>query len=155
MFTDVDIQNIAIQIEQNGEDTYRRAAAEALDGEVRELLLWMAEEEKRHCAWFEAMELKQLEKTPEQLEMEAMGKNLLQEMVKSRTFSLEQEELSTAEQLSRVLELSKDFEGDTILFYEFLKGFLDDEEAVKQLERIIEEERGHLRQLEQLLETVG
>lgn len=155
MFTDVDVRNIAIQIERNGEETYRRASENAVDEDVAEMLLWMADEEMRHCKWFEALELKERTKTPEQIEMEALGRNLLQDMVKSRTFSLEQHALSAADQLSTVLAQCKTFESDTILFYEFLKGFIDDDEAARQLDLIIDEERGHLRQLEQLLETVS
>jgi rubrerythrin len=39
---------------------------------------------------------------------------------------------------------------DTILFYEFLIGFLDDQEAIEQLRKIIEEERNHIKQLERM-----
>lgn len=34
--------------------------------------------------------------------------------------------------------------------YEFLLGFLDDQEAIAQLNDIIEQEREHVRQLEQM-----
>ncbi|WP_319548783.1 ferritin family protein [Desulfogranum marinum] len=154
MFTDVDIRNIAVQIERNGEETYRAAAKETADKNIADLLLWMADEEKRHLLWFEALELKKCNKTEEQEKMEAMGRGLLEEMVKSRTFSLEQKSLSSAEQLSSVLAQCREFEEDTVMFYEFLRGFLDDEKASKHLDIIISEEQGHVKQLENLLKTL-
>jgi rubrerythrin len=45
------------------------------------------------------------------------------------------------------------FEEDTILFYEFLQGLLDDEEAAKGLKAIIEEERLHAERLAELAEA--
>lgn len=155
MFTDVDIRNIAIQIERNGEETYRAAAKEAVNEQVADLLHWIADEEQRHLLWFEALEIKLGEKTEEQELMEAMGKGLLEEMIRSRTFSLEQQSLSSAEQLSSVLAQCRAFEEDTVMFYEFLRGFLDNEEASKQLDKIISEEQGHVKQLENLLQPLN
>ena len=42
---------------------------------------------------------------------------------------------------------SKAFEEDTVLFYEFLLGFMDDEEAAEQLRKIITEEKNHVKKL--------
>lgn len=149
MFTIGDIRNIAVQIEKNGEESYRRAAAIAKDPEVTEILLWMAEQEKRHANWFK--ELKSNKPlTQEQKEMEEIGKTLLQDMVKGNDFLLDQQGLESAETIKEVLEISKNFEKDTILFYEFLLGFLDDEETSSQLKKIIEEERSHIDQIEQM-----
>jgi rubrerythrin len=155
MFTDLDIRNIAIQIERNGEETYRAAAREAKNSRIAELLKWMADEEKRHLLWFEELELKEREKTEEQLEIEAMGRRMLEEMIGSQTFSLDQQSLSSAQHLGSVLTQCREFEQETVMFYEFLRGFLDDEEAEKQLDLIINEEKKHARQLENLLETVA
>lgn len=151
MFTIGDIRNIAIQIEKNGEETYRKAAQAAKDPQVAEVLTWMAEEESRHATWFTQLtSSKPL--TAEQQEMESVGRSLLQEMVKGNTFLLDENELQNAKNVEEVIARSKAFELDTILFYEFLIGFLDDQEAVDQLRRIIKEERNHIEQLE-ILET--
>ncbi|WP_028584059.1 ferritin-like domain-containing protein [Desulfogranum mediterraneum] len=155
MFTELDIIHVAIQIERNGEATYRSAAVRAKEPEVAELLTWMAEEEERHACWFEELILEQRAHSPEEEEMEAMGRRLLQDMVKSQTFSLEEERLVAAGDLAEVFRQCRAFEEDTILFYEFLQGIVDDPAAMEQLARIIEEERGHLRQLEQLLVSCG
>ncbi len=149
MFTIGDIRNIAIQIEKNGEETYRKASKAAKNPQVAEVLAWMADEEKRHAKWFTTLRSNK-PLTPEQKEMEAVGRNLLQDMVRGNNFLLDGNELQNAKNVEEVLARSKTFELDTILFYEFLTGFLDDQDAIDQLRRIIEEERNHIMQLERI-----
>ena len=68
MFTMVDIRNIAIQIEENGEAAYRRAAFRSTDPERARLFTWMADEERSHCVQFAALTLDG-PLTPEQAEL--------------------------------------------------------------------------------------
>lgn len=151
MFTLTDIRDIAIQIERNGEAVYLRAARAATDPEMAELLRWMAAEEERHACFFAKMTA-DAPLAPEQAEAEAMGSSLLQEMVRDKTFSLDSEGLTHAEDLDQVLSQSKAFEEDTILFYEFLLDIVDDD-VKGQLSAIILEERRHARQLAEMLEV--
>ena len=152
MFRITDIRNIAIQIEKNGEASYLQAAGQVSDPKIKEIFLWMADEERRHGQWFETI---QTDKPvpPEQAELEMMGKSLLQEMVASQTFSLDQESLDRTTTFAELLAQSKSFEEDTILFYKFLRSLLDDEKTAQQLDLIIMEERSHVRQLTELAET--
>jgi len=147
MFTIGDIRNIAIQIERNGEETYRNAAKAAKDPEVAKVLNWMADEEGRHAKWFSNLRSSK-PLTAEQQEIEAVGRTLLQDMIKGNSFLLDENELQNSKSVEEVVAKSKIFELDTILFYEFLVDFLDDHEAIVQLKRIIEEERNHINQLE-------
>ncbi len=149
MFTLTDVRNIAVQIEQNGEEAYRRAAGQARDPELARIFSWMADEEKKHGVLFNAI-ISARTPTAEQAELEAMGRSLLQDIVRNQTFSLEQQRLGKTTSLEDLLHQSIEFETDTIGFYEFLAGFLDDPEAITQLNSIIEQERGHVRQLEQM-----
>lgn len=150
MFTLADIRNIAIQIEKNGEASYRQAAKSVTDDQLAEAFERMADEEKRHAEWFAALETDK-ELTEEQREMEEVGKTILQEMVKDRTFSLEQSQLEKVENFQELVRQSKGFEQDTILFYEMLSGFIDDEESAAKLNVIIAEEKRHMEELEELL----
>lgn len=146
MFTFTDIRNIAVQIEKNGEESYRNAGRIAKDPEIARIMNWMADEEKCHGEWFENLQSdKSL--TAEQQEMEALGKSLLQDMIKGNTFLLAQSELENAETLKDVISRSQVFEQDTILFYEFLLGLIDDQATAVHLQKIIDEERNHLRRL--------
>jgi len=149
MFTLTDVRNIAVQIEQNGEEAYRRAASQVNDPELAHILNWLADEEKNHGELFATIVDERM-LTAEEAELEAMGRSLLQDIVRSQTFSLEQRRLGQATSLEDLLNQSIEFETDTIKFYEFLVGFLDDQEGITQLNGIIEQELGHVRQLEQM-----
>lgn len=150
MFTLADICNIAIQIERNGEAAYRQAAAQVSDPKIETLLKHMADEEQRHGRWFDALSASHGNKVSDHQEMEEMGRALLQDMVKDQTFSLDPSALSQSEQVKTVVEQASRFENDTISFYEMLSDFVDDTAVQTQLERIIEEERQHIVQLEQM-----
>jgi rubrerythrin len=147
MFTIEDIRNIAIQIEKNGEETYRNASKAAKDPEVAKILAWMADEERHHAQWFSGLKSDKT-LTPEQQEMERMGRALLQDMIKGNNFLINENELQNAKTVEEVVARSITLELDTILFYEFLINFLDDQEAIVQLQKIIKEERNHIKQLE-------
>jgi rubrerythrin len=147
MFTIGDIRNIAVQIEKNGEESYRRASRIATDPKVAQMLNRMAEQESRHARWFSNLRSdKPL--TDEQLELEKMGKSLLQDMIKTNDFLVDQDTLEKATTVEEVLNISKQFEEDTVLFYTFLLGFIDDEHTAAQLQEIIAEEQNHISQLE-------
>lgn len=152
MFTLEDIRNIAIQIETNGENTYRKVAENATDKDVKAIFTWMADEEHRHAEWFKNFKTS-TPLTPEQEELANMGKNLLQDMVKDQTFSLDPDQLANAANLYDMLSQSVVFEQDTVLFYEFIGGLLSDEETGRQLENIIAEEKKHAAQLQDLADS--
>lgn len=154
MFRLTDIINIAVQIEKNGEQSYREAAEKATDPEIKETLLWMAEEEKRHRKWFESIEDNR-DVSSDHPDLEEMGKSLLQDMIANETFSLEKEQLNQAENLQELFAQAKNFEEDTALFYEFIKGLLDDIEASSKIDMIIAEERSHAEKLEEMVKQAG
>ncbi len=152
MFTIEDIRNIAIQIETNGEKTYRTVAQNSSDKDVIEIFNWMADEELRHANWFKSFKTEE-PLTPEQQELANMGKNLLQDMVKDQTFSLDPEELANAENLYEMLSQAVVFEQDTVLFYEFIGGLISDESTQRQLDIIIAEEKKHAEHLQKLADS--
>jgi rubrerythrin len=149
MFTLSDVRNIAVQIEQNGEEAYRRAAKQVGNPELAYVLNWLADEEKHHGELFANVVIERT-LTAEEAELEAMGRSLLQDIVRSQTFSLDQRQLEQTTNLDDLLNQSIEFEKDTIEFYEFLVGFLDNLEAIAQIKGIIEQERGHVQQLEMM-----
>lgn len=149
MYTIEDIRIIAIQIERNGEKTYRMAGKKAKNHELAEVLLWMADQEQRHAQWFETLQMRR-KVSMEHREMEAMGRSLLRDMVHDQPFSLDAQQLDRADDVADLLTQSLEFEQDTILFYDMLKGFIEDNETAAQLDIIIDEERGHVKALERL-----
>ena len=149
MFTIADIRDIAVQIEENGEKAYRQASKEVDDPEIAKIFSWMADEEKRHAQWFASIQSKK-ELTEEQMAIEEMGRGLLKEMIADQTFSMDHKELKKVKSFHQMVRQSKSFEQDTILFYQFLKGLLDDDEASFQIEKIIAEEQNHFDQLSEM-----
>lgn len=149
MFTQADICGIAVQIERNGEAIYRRAGKAAADSKIAEVFHWMAKEEGRHAQYFASL-APDRPLSPEELEIETMGRSLLQEMIRDKTFSLDQESLNRVDNLSELLHHSKVFEQDTILFYQFLRDIVDDLGTKRLLGVIIEEENRHVQLLTQM-----
>jgi rubrerythrin len=157
MFTLSDIRDIALQIERNGENTYRHAAKCALTPKIAHLLSEIAEEEKKHAKWFESIDVLAhfVAKDPR---IEAMGRELLQKMMAQQTFSLDAARLAATQDVQNLLDQSIEFENDTILFYQMLHSFLDDSRTMAQLERIIGEEQAHIEKLKEIFcrtEAVG
>ena len=150
MFTVKDLCDIAIQIERNGEAVYREAGKRATDTRIADMLLQLAEDEARHAKWFEnlAVRVALISDTPQ---LESAGRAILQGMMEHQTFSLDKENLTDAEQINEVIAQSILFEEDTILFYEMIGGFIDDETVLGHLETIIAEERSHVTCLHALL----
>ena len=143
MFTISDIRDIAIQIERNGEETYQRASEAVVDSKIAVILRWLAQEERRHAEYFASLApTKPL--SAEQSEAEAMGRSLLQSMVRDKTFSLDQQSLNSVENLAELFSQARGFEQDTVFFYEFLKDIVDDQEVKQQLDVIIKEENRHV-----------
>jgi rubrerythrin len=154
MYTIEDIRQIAIQIEQNGEQTYRSAARRSDHREMAKILEWLADEEHHHGKWFKSMSTNAKEIPGEYSEMAALGRSLLREMVEGKTFTLDGKRLDGAEDVIGILSQSLGFEEDTILFYDMLKSFMEDKQDVAQLERIVHEERGHVKVLQDLMDKL-
>jgi rubrerythrin len=150
MFSVKDLCDIAIQIERNGEAVYREVGKRATDTRVADMLLQLAEDEAQHAKWFEnlAVRVAVISDAPQ---LESAGRAILQGMMEHQTFSLDQENLTNVEQINEVIAQSILFEEDTILFYEMIGGFIDDEAVLGHLETIIEEERSHVKWLNTLL----
>jgi rubrerythrin len=146
VFTLEDICNIAVQIERNGAEIYHNASKTAKNPKLAKTLSWMAGEEEKHAEWFGSIQ-SAIVLTPEQKKMENIGRSLLQDIVKSNTFSLDKSMLENTDELAEIISQSVEFERDTILFYEVLLGFLDNAETSKQLENIIQEEWNHIEKL--------
>ena len=152
MFSLTDIIDIAVQIEQNGERVYRRAAKKIEDPSLRSLLQRLADEETQHRKWFEAL-IDKVPGTGEFPEQEKMGRALLQNAVGEQSFTLEGVDFSSMEKIEDLLKLAIEFEKDTALFYGMLQPLVEDQETLEQLQAIIREEENHARRLKAFLEN--
>jgi rubrerythrin len=122
----------------------------ATDPEMARIFRWMAAEEQGHVKWFEHFH-DETPLSPEYQELEIMGKNLLQEMIAKETFSLNQQSLQQAGTITELITQAIAFEEDTVLFYEFLRGLIEESETIRHLDEIIAEERNHILTLHKML----
>ena len=150
MFTAEEILDMAIRIERNGEQTYREAVEKAANPAIASLLGWMADEEKRHADFF--LQTKESigasEKNPV---ADAFGHEILDKLLKNQSFSLDEVDFGRIEQVKDLIEVFIEFEEDTVLFYQMLESFLQDDGARLELHRIIDEEKRHIQKLKDFL----
>ena len=152
MFSAKEVLDIAVRLEKNGESVYRRALACVSDPELCSLLEWMAEEEARHAKCFSQMK-QDLEKKSENPIADELGHQLLNEMVGNQSFSLESADFSDIDSTEELIEVFVEFERDTLLFYEMLRPFIQDDDTLKHLNMIIEEEERHIEMLKEFTES--
>jgi rubrerythrin len=151
VFTVADLSDIAIQIENNGKESYRQASRAVTDPKVAQMLAWMADEEERHANWFARLPVTSRALSTEEQEIEDMGRALLRDILKSGSdFLHNQTALTESADFKEVLANARKFEEETIVFYEFLLGLLEDQQAIARLKEIIAEERRHVAILEEL-----
>ncbi|MBC8419804.1 MAG: ferritin family protein [Pseudomonadota bacterium] len=150
MFTLGEIIDVAIRIEKNGRNTYRKAQGEVSSSSLASMLQWLADDEAEHEEWFSGLKEKVGIKV-EDPKLEEMGRAILQNVLGDRAFSITDADFSKIENVKSLLELSIEFEKDTIIFYEMLRSFMDDIEVLSGLDKIIEEESRHVKELENLV----
>jgi rubrerythrin len=150
MFTRKDLFDIAVQIEQNGEDTYRAALRRKPNPEMADLLQWMADEEASHGEWFEKQRSDATGPVSNS-EIEQMGRFMLTAALGKGSFSLTTADLSRADHAGQLIRKAIEFENETLLFYEMLRSMVADPDG---LESIIAEEMRHVEKLTVLLEDL-
>ena len=151
MFNLGDIIDLAVRIEKNGENTYRRAMKEVSNPLLSSALHRLAEDELEHEKWFTALR-EHVDPTGVDPELEEMGKTILQGILGDQAFSISEADFSKIENIKDLLELSIEFEKDTILFYEMIIACIEDQNTINRLNEIIEEENSHVRLLAESLE---
>jgi rubrerythrin len=150
MFTIGEIIDLAIRIERNGEATYKKAHEQTSNPSLASLLQWLAEEESEHQKWFTRFRA-EVNTTLVDPRFDEMGKTILEGVLGDQAFSIQEADFSKIDDMKNLIKLSMEFEKDTLLFYEMLSAFIEDEKILNQLNRIIEEENRHARLLEDAL----
>jgi len=93
MFTPQDILDFAVQLERNGESVYRAARSRASGEDLRALLDWAADEERRHAEWSEQLKADIADDESHSL-LQDMNDALVSEYVKDQSFSLKEIDFS-------------------------------------------------------------
>jgi len=150
MFTLSDIIDLAIRIENNGGKTYRKAMAEVSDPSLSSMLDRLARDELEHEKWFESLKT-QIKPSEIDPSLDEMGKSMLQGVLGDQAFSITEADFSKTENVKALLEQSIEFEMDTIIFYEMIGAFVEDEDTLKTITTIIDEENRHVQLLNEWL----
>jgi rubrerythrin len=150
MFSIQEILDIAIRLENNGESVYRHAVDDVSEPELVSLLQWMADEELEHARWFSELKHKFKTHSTEPF-MAEMSREVFADFLGEKSFSHQDVDFSKIDRVSDLVAVFIEFEKDTILFYETLKPFIEDNDTLNNLEKIIAEENKHIAQLHQFL----
>ncbi|UCF95289.1 MAG: ferritin family protein [Desulfobacterales bacterium] len=146
MFSIDEILDLAIRIEQNGEAVYRDAIKEISQPELVSLLEWMADEEVTHARWFAELKMKIATSSANPF-VEEMSRALFADLLGEKSFSHQDVDFSQVDDLDELIAIFIEFERDTVIFYETLQPFIEDEDTREHLKKIIAEENNHITQL--------
>jgi len=147
MFSVLEILDLAIQLEKNGESVYRKAVDKVTKPDLVSLLIWMADEEAQHRHWFSEVK-KNFETHSINPFMEEMGRKVFGGILGDESFSHRDVDFSRVDRLDDLIGIFIEFEKDTILFYETLLPFIEDNGTLENIAKIIAEENNHIKKLQ-------
>ena len=113
----------------------------------------MANEEASHAKWF-AGQKNSLSLEMDEARLKEMVPQALQEMIGDKTLSLNEVNFSKIKNVSQLMETFIGFENDTILFYELLEMFIEEDKVLNGLKKIILEEKKHIETLETMMTSL-
>jgi rubrerythrin len=147
MFTIVELFDLAVQVEVNGERFYRYAVSRVKGDSLKNLLAWLADQELLHESAF--MEIKEqiVSGTKPAPSFASLTQHALRRAMGRHAFSLDELQIDSIQDEKEILQAAILFEEDTILFFEFIAPFVSDPGAVSALEKIRAEEFNHKRLL--------
>jgi len=148
MFSAREIFDLAVKIEENGAHFYRDALTKVSCTRLHALFEWLADEEIKHKEWFlshrDTLPPRDLDPSLQEAE-----RTLLAGIMGDQAFSLKDADLFELHRAEDLIALAQEFERDTILFFEIIRGMVSDSETLKQLDEIIEEEHRHIKLLDE------
>jgi rubrerythrin len=152
MLTAADVLQWAMEIEKNGKAFYDAAGAKSADPEVRALFEDLAVQEQGHYEVFRKMLGASSAAGPSTLDHDAY-QAYLQVALNKALFAGPDKALALAENAEdreSALQAAIGFEKDTLLFFYDLRDMVSDAER-GTVTAIIQEEKGHLRRLADML----
>jgi rubrerythrin len=147
-----EILELAMRLEKNGETTYRRAMASSSDESMIALLQWMADEEVSHREWFAALK-SDFDNGVKNPFIEEMGRQVFKDLVGEQSFSLKEVDFTKVSSTHELICIFIEFEKDTVLFYELIAPFIEEEDTRGHLQKIIAEENRHIDRLREFKEA--
>jgi rubrerythrin len=85
--------------------------------------------------------------------IEEMSRQVFKDLVGGQSFSLKEVDFSKVGSTHELISIFIEFEQDTVLFYELIAPFIEDEETRAHLQRVIAEENRHIGRLREFKEA--
>lgn len=153
IFSGKEVLEIAIQIEKNGFTFYSHAAQKVTDNKARELIEWLAMEEKSHIGRFEdilsSFNPEELDMSPAEFEEYSL---YLKALADARVFTTELKAREAAMSIKSemdAIDMAIGFEKDSLLFLHWIRMMVKGPDAVV-VEDLQREEMLHLKKLVEL-----
>jgi len=154
-----EVFEMGMDVERNGEAYYRKAAEKVDDPEVKDILIFLADEEQKHFQTFRKLRESLPAKatttvTQDPEDQEAL---YLDALVKSRLFNSEKEAERIASSVKGEVEALKTaltFEKDTILFFMHMKEMTREDLGKDKIDMLIEEEHSHVVKISEIIRSV-
>lgn len=149
LFDASEIYQFAVRIEENGERLYRKVAKRTTNLQVRDLFLFLADEDVKHRKQFAELLSKLEKQEPRESypgEYAAYMTAYTNEIIFPATVT---KELPPAEDSIAALDFGIRRELDSIMYYLEMKNFVPEHQE-QLIQRIIDEERGHFLKFSEL-----
>ena len=160
LFNADEIYAMAVQIERNGAEFYRKAAQGAGGKPAAKMLLELADMEDDHERTFTQMkdQLAESERTGQTFDPAGEGDLYLRAMVEGKIFDFTvkpADSLTGAEPLQSILQTAIGLEKDSVLFYVTMKGMVSTDSGKQRIDDIIRQELGHIGLLSKKLTSLA
>jgi rubrerythrin len=147
MFTAVEVFDLAIQVEANGERYYRFAQSRVIRDPLRELLAWLADQEVQHTGTLQQLKEEACGAAGSFEQIDGLSRTALRSAMGRHAFSLDELEIHSIRNEKELLQFAIGFEEDSIQFYEFIAFFISEPRVLAAIDRIRAEELDHKRLL--------
>jgi rubrerythrin len=143
MFTAVEVFDLAIQVEANGERYYRFAQSRAIREQLRVLLAWLADQEVQHTDTLLQLKEDLCGAVGDSEAIPGLSGQALRSAMGRHAFSLDELEIHSIRDENELLQIAIGFEEDSIQFYEFIAFFISEPRVLSIIDRIRAEELDH------------
>ena len=153
-FNSLEILKMAISVEEDGEQFYEKCVEANSEPEVKRIFRKLAEQEREHRAYFKEL-LKEFDEADTSISRDYLYEDLtgdyLKSIVDEQVFPADEEVSDEiADDLADALDVGIKAEKNSILLYQELIKSEENEQNIKALKKLIEEEKEHLVKLKDL-----
>jgi rubrerythrin len=156
-FNVIEITRIAIDMEKEGQEFYRKASALAADEKLRSMFILLAEQEKKHSEIFYDLHkaFSEIGKLEDDYLYDEEVALYIKALVDNKVFRQEElERIKKMDSMKDALQIGINSEMNSILFYSEMIRNTKSAEVMGALSLILAEEKKHLVDLTNLINTI-